>query len=213
MAEALTHPSLAYETQRRHFDNQRLEFLGDAVLQLALTEHIYAMFPEYAEGDLTKLRARLVSKSALYKFAKNIDLGIYVMLGKGEELSGGRDRPSTLADALEALLGAIYLDGGFDAAKEVILKITAEDIIKISEQPDERNPKGKLQEILQAIVPESPVYTVESEEGPDHSKQFSVSVRWRGEKLAEGIGSNKKEAEAQAARNALKTKQWKSISS
>ena len=108
LAEALTHPSLAYEAKRVQFDNQRLEFLGDAVLQLVLTEHIYSMFPEYKEGDLTKFRARLVSKEALFKFAKNIDLGKYVMLGKGEEASGGRSRPSTLADALEALLGAIY---------------------------------------------------------------------------------------------------------
>jgi len=209
LAESLTHPSLAYEAKRPSFDNQRLEFLGDAVLQLVLTEHIYLMFPEFKEGDLTKFRARLVSKGALFKFAKNISLGNYVMLGKGEEASGGRTRPSTLADALEALLGAIYLDGGFEAAKKVILGITADDIIKISEQPDEKNPKGQLQEILQAIVPESPIYNIESESGPDHSKEFLVSVHWCRVKLAEGVGANKKEAEAQAARNALKREVWK----
>lgn len=208
LAEALTHPSLAYEAKRPTFDNQRLEFLGDAVIQLVLTEHIYSMFPEDKEGDLTKFRARLVSKGALFKFAKNIRLGEFVMLGKGEEASGGRTRPSTLADALEALLGAIYLDSGFEAAKEVILKITAEDIIKISEQPDEKNPKGQLQEILQAIVPESPIYSVDSESGPDHDKEFVVSVEWCGDKLADGVGTNKKEAEAQAARNALRKTLW-----
>lgn len=208
LAEALTHPSLAYEAKRPTFDNQRLEFLGDAVIQLVLTEHIYSMFPEEKEGELTKFRARLVSKGALCKFAENISLGKYVMLGKGEESSGGRTRPSTLADAFEALLGAIYLDSGFDAAKEVILRITADGIIKISEQPDEKNPKGQLQEILQAIIPESPVYSVKNESGPDHSKKFEVSVEWRGEKLAEGTGANKKEAEAQAARNALNEKAW-----
>ena len=213
MAEALTHPSLAYETQRPHVDNQRLEFLGDAVLQLALTEHIYKMFPEFNEGELTKLRARLVSRNALFQFAKNIDLGVYMLLGKGEESSGGRQRPSTLADAFEALLGAIYLDSGYDSAKAVILKITADDIEVINEEPDEKNPKGQLQEILQAIVPESPIYSVESESGPDHSKLFKVSVIWRNNQLAEGEGSNKKEAEAQAAKNALKGKSWESVGS
>jgi len=208
LAEALTHPSLAYEAKRTTFDNQRLEFLGDAVIQLVLTEHIYTMFPEDKEGDLTKFRARLVSKGALCKFALNIRLGEFVMLGRGEDASGGRSRPSTLADALEALLGAIYIDGGFDAAKKVILKITAKDIIKISEQPDEKNPKGQLQEILQAIVPESPIYTVDSESGPDHSKEFVVSVEWCGDKLADGLGFSKKEAEAQAARNALSKTVW-----
>ena len=173
LVRAVTHASMSSANRD---DNQRLEFLGDAVLQLVLTEHIYSMFPEYKEGDLTKFRARLVSKEALFKFAKNIDLGKYVMLGKGEEASGGRSRPSTLADALEALLGAIYIDGGFDSAKEVIIRITADDIIKISEQPDEKNPKGQLQEILQAIVPESPVYSVESESGPDHSKNPFGSI-------------------------------------
>lgn len=208
LAEALTHPSLAYETQKPHFDNQRLEFLGDAVLQLVLTEHIYSMFPQYSEGDLTKFRARLVSKTALFKFAKNIHLGEYVMLGKGEEVSGGRERASTLADALEALLGAVYLDGGFEAAKEVIVRITADDIVRISEEPDDKNPKGQLQEVLQAIIPESPVYVIVSETGPDHDKEYGVSVTWCGNKLAVGRGSNKKQAEAEAARAALKGKTW-----
>ncbi len=208
LAESLTHPSLAYETQKPHFDNQRLEFLGDAVLQLVLTSHLYNMFPGLAEGDLTKLRARLVSKEALHKFAKNINLGDYVMLGKGEEKSGGRARASTLADAFEALLGAIYLDSGFAAVEKIILRITRDDITSIVERPDDRNPKGKLQETLQAIVAESPVYNVVSEEGPDHSKQFVVEVSWQGKVVGSGVGSNKKEAEAAAARKALNDALW-----
>lgn len=208
LAEALTHPSLAYETQSPHFDNQRLEFLGDAVLELALTSELYELFPGHTEGNLTKMRARLVSKPALSAFAKSLDLGSYVLLGKGEEKSGGRERPSTLADAFEALLGAIYIDAGFAKAREIILQIIEPSLVDISKEPDKKNPKGRLQEILQAITPESPVYTIVSESGPDHDKQFNVSVSWTGKQLATGSGSNKKEAEANAARNALKAKSW-----
>lgn len=208
LAEALTHPSLAYETQRPHFDNQRLEFLGDAVLQLALTDHLYALFPGFSEGDLTKMRARLVSKEALCRLAAEVKLGDYVLLGRGEEASGGRERASTLADAFEALLGAVYIDGGFDAAREVVLKATRVEVEKISEAPEERNPKGKLQEVLQSIVPESPVYKVVSEQGPDHAKEFLVEVSWCGRILASGKGRNKKQAEAEAATKALEAKSW-----
>jgi len=210
LAEALTHPSLAYETQRPHFDNQRLEFLGDAVLQLALTSHLYQIFPGFTEGDLTKMRARLVSKEALYNLAIGIDLGRFVLLGRGEELSGGRERASTLADAFEALLGAVYLDGGFEAACDVVLKVAKEEVDKISEEPEEKNPKGRLQEALQAILPESPVYKVVSEEGPDHDKYFVVEVHWNNIMLASGKGKNKKQAEAAAAGNAIEVKSWES---
>jgi ribonuclease-3 len=208
LAEALTHPSLAYETQRPHFDNQRLEFLGDAVLQLALTAHLYHLFPGFTEGDLTKMRARLVSKDALHNFASGIDLGEYVLLGRGEEASGGRQRASTLADAFEALLGAVYLDGGFEAARDVVLKVAKEEVDKISEKPEEKNPKGLLQEALQAILPESPVYKVVDEEGPDHDKYFVVEVHWNKTVLASGKGKNKKQAEAAAATGAMETKSW-----
>ncbi|PQJ28731.1 ribonuclease III [Rubritalea profundi] len=208
LAEALTHPSLAYETQRPHFDNQRLEFLGDAVLQLALTAHLYHLFPGFSEGDLTKMRARLVSKEALHHLAIGIDLGGYVLLGRGEEASGGRERASTLADAFEALLGAVYLDGGFEAACDVVLKVAKEEVDKISEKPEEENPKGRLQEALQAILPESPVYKVVNEEGPDHDKYFVVEVHWNNIMLASGKGKNKKQAEAAAAGNAIEVKSW-----
>lgn len=208
LAEALTHPSLAYETQRPHFDNQRLEFLGDAVLQLALTDHLYHLFPGFSEGDLTKLRARLVSKEALHNLSTGINLGEYVLLGRGEEASGGRERASTLADAFEALLGAVYIDGGFEAARDVVLKVAKEEVDKITEKPEEKNPKGLLQEVLQAILPESPIYSVIGEDGPDHDKQFVVEVQWNGKVLAQGKGRNKKQAEADAAAVAMGAKLW-----
>lgn len=208
LAEALTHPSLAYETQRPHFDNQRLEFLGDAVLQLALTAHLYHLFPGFSEGDLTKMRARLVSKEALHNLASGINLGEFVLLGRGEEASGGRERASTLADAFEALLGAVYLDGGFEAARDVVLKVAQDEVDKISEKPEEKNPKGQLQEVLQAILPESPVYKVVNEDGPDHDKHFVVEVHWNGIVLASGKGKNKKQAEAAAATGAIVAETW-----
>ncbi len=211
LAEALTHPSLAYETQRPHFDNQRLEFLGDAVLQLALTAHLYHLFPGFSEGDLTKMRARLVSKEALHNLASGINLGEFVLLGRGEEASGGRERASTLADAFEALLGAVYLDGGFEAARDVVLKVAQEEVDKISEKPEERNPKGQLQEVLQAILPESPVYKVVNEDGPDHDKHFVVEVHWNDIVLASGKGKNKKQAEAAAATGAIEAKSWETV--
>jgi len=146
MAEALTHPSLAYESQKPHFDNQRLEFLGDAVIQLVLTERLYEMFPAFSEGRLTKLRARLVSRDALHQFAIGMGLGNYIMMGKGEESTGGRDRASTLADGFESVMGAVYLDGGFDAVKGVIEKVCWKWIEQVAESPQEKNPKGELQE-------------------------------------------------------------------
>ena len=208
LAEALTHPSLAYESQKPHFDNQRLEFLGDSVVQLVLTEALYEKFPSFSEGRLTKLRARLVSKAGLTEFAKSLDLGLYMMLGKGEQASGGRERPSTLADAFEALVGAIYLDGGLEEVRTVILNITNETLEALALAPEEKNPKGQLQEQLQSVAPESPCYELVSESGPDHDKSFVARVVWRGDVLAEGQGSSKKLAEISAARVAMKRKAW-----
>lgn len=208
LGEALTHPSLAYESRRPHFDNQRLEFLGDAVLQLVLTEELFRMFPEFPEGRLTKLRARLVSRQALAKFAAGLEIGSYVMLGKGEESSGGRKRVSTLADAFEALIGAIYLDAGTEPAREVILTICGEKIDELVVSPEERNPKGELQEALQAISPEAPCYRILGESGPDHRKVFQVEVIWQGRQLGNGRGKSKKEAEARAASDALRARVW-----
>ena len=132
LAEALTHPSLGHEAQRYHFDYQRLEFLGDAVLQLVITEYLFSNFQGEAEGQLTKLRSRLVSRDALRAHAAALDLGHYILMGRGEEASGGRERTSTLADAFEALIGALYLDGGLDVAKNFILTQTRADLAKLA---------------------------------------------------------------------------------
>ncbi len=208
LAEALTHPSLGHEAQRYHFDYQRLEFLGDAVLQLIITEYLFRHFRAEAEGQLTKLRSRLVSREALRTHAAGLDLGRYILMGRGEESSGGRSRTSTLADAFEALIGAIYLDGGLEAAKEFILTQTRGDLAQLAETPVDINPKGQLQELLQSISPRSPVYELVSQSGPEHEKTFVSQVIWEGIVLGQGGGRSKKQAETTAALEAMQLKRW-----
>ena len=205
LEEALTHPSLAYETQRPQFDNQRLEFLGDAVLQLILTHQLYDLFAQFSEGALTKLRSRLVSRQALTAYARRMGLGAHLRMGKGEEASGGRDRNSTLADAFEALVGAIYMDSGYADCREAVLRMLREDLDAVSLEPVEVNPKGQLQELLQAISTASPHYSIVSQEGPDHCKVFEAKVEWGGSCLGLGFGRSKKEAETAAASAALES--------
>jgi len=208
LAEALTHPSLGHETQRFHFDNQRLEFLGDAVLQLVITEYLFRDFSGEAEGQLTKLRSRLVSRETLKMHAATLDLGRYLLMGRGEEASGGRERTSTLADAFEALVGAIYLDGGFDTARNFILTQARDDLEQIAEEPVDINPKGHLQELLQSISPRSPAYELVSQSGPEHEKTFVVQAVWEEIVLGQGSGRSKKLAETAAALEALQLKRW-----
>jgi len=208
LAEALTHPSVGHETQRDHLDNQRLEFLGDAVLQLVITERLFRHFDEEAEGRLTKLRSRLVSRETLKSYASAIDLGSHLMMGRGEASSGGRERTSTLGDAFEALIGAIYLDSGLEEARKFILEQAKEDLAQIAEAPVDINPKGELQELLQSISPTSPSYEVISQSGPEHEKTFVVEARWEGIVLGQGSGRNKKQAETAAAEEALQWKRW-----
>lgn len=209
LTEALTHPSLGHETQQRHFDNQRLEFLGDAVLQLVISEKLYQRFGNFPEGQLTKLRSRLVSRDALKTYALALDLGQYLMMGRGEEASGGRTRTSTLADAIEALIGAVYLDGGLEAARKFVLTQAGEDLARITEEPVDINPKGQLQELLQSISPQSPSYEVLSQTGPEHDKTFVVQAIWEGIVLGKGVGRSKKQAETAAAEEAMRLKPWK----
>jgi ribonuclease III len=208
LAEALTHPSISLERKNYPFDNQRLEFLGDAVIQLVVTEHLYRIFPSYSEGRLTKLRTRIVSRTALRDHAVRLDLGRYLMMGRGEEATGGRDRASTLADAFESVVGAIYLDGGFDAARHFILQETHEEFERIAGAPDEINPKGVLQEILQSISPCTPHYELLSQSGPEHSKRFICRVVWDSKELGRGEGQSKKQAQVAAANSALIQKSW-----
>lgn len=208
LAEALTHPSLGHEAQKYQFDYQRLEFLGDAVLQLVVTEYLFSHFQVEGEGQLTKLRSRLVSRDALKTHAAALNLGHYILMGRGEEASGGRERTSTLADAFEALIGALYLDGGLEDAKNFILTQTRGDLAKLAEEPVDFNPKGDLQELLQSISPHSPIYELVSQSGPEHEKTFVSQVIWEGSVLGQGTGRSKKQAETAAALEALQLKRW-----
>ena len=208
LAEALTHPSISLERKDYPFDNQRLEFLGDAVIQLVITEQIYHLFPDFSEGRLTKLRTRIVSRTALRALAGSLDLGKYLMMGRGEEASGGRDRASTLADAFESVVGAIYLDGGFEVSRQFVLRQAREELDRMQDDPGEVNPKGILQEILQALEPVAPAYEVIESNGPAHSKTFLCRVLWVGSELSRGKGLNKKQAQVAAATDALERREW-----
>jgi ribonuclease-3 len=209
LAEALTHPSLGHETQRHHFDNQRLEFLGDAVLQLIFTEYLFDQFPNLGEGQLTKMRARIVSREGLKVLAERIGVGRYLMMGRGEEASGGRERSSTLSDALEALIGAMYIDSDFVTVRRVVLTEARELLEELEIDPTDTNPKGRLQELLQAISPVSPTYPIIHQSGPEHQKRFVAKIVWEGRELGVGEGRSKKEAETAAARDALARELWR----
>ena len=208
LKEALTHSSLAFEKIDALPDNQRLEFLGDAVLQLVLTNDLFMRFPQFSEGLLTKLRSRLVSTKALEEYAIFINLGNHILLGKGEEKSGGRSRTGILADAFEALIGAIYLDSDFDTAKDFILFCCNDKMSRVVSDPIEKNPKGELQEILQSRSQEAPNYRVISQSGPDHDRSFTTEVFWKNLVLGEGSGKSKKEAESNAAVSAIENRRW-----
>jgi len=211
LAEALTHPSLGHETQRHHFDNQRLEFLGDAVLQLIFTEYLFDHFPQLGEGYLTKIRARLVSRDGLRALAERIDIGKYLMMGRGEEANGGRERASILSDAYEALIGAMYLDSDFVTVRRLVLTDAREVLEELEVDPPDNNPKGRLQEILQAISPQSPSYPIVDQSGPEHEKRFVARIVWDGRELGSGAGRSKKEAETDAARDAMAKQLWKPV--
>lgn len=202
---ALTHPSVAHERGPGTPHNQRLEFLGDAVLQLALTAKLYERFPRLEEGPLTKARSHLVNRRTLAEKGQRLDLGRHLYVSRGEELTGGRERPSALADAYEAVLGAIYLDGGFEAARAFVEAQFQEQFDAIENSPTLDNPKGELQELLQATSAEPPYYQLESVSGPDHDRVFECSVFHQGVELGRGIGKSKKEAESRAAQKALES--------
>jgi ribonuclease-3 len=200
---ALTHPSVAHEQGTSMQTNQRLEFLGDAVLQLVLTRKLYDKFPGFDEGPLTKARAKLVNRRSLAEHGRALDLGAYLILSRGEETHGGRERASALADAYEAVVGAVFMDGGFDAATEFILREFSADLGGLTVIPIMENPKGELQELLQAVSAEAPHYEVVSATGPDHDRVFECIVQHAGVELARGRGKSKKAAESEAALAAL----------
>ena len=199
--QALSHSSYANERKHPGGSNERLEFLGDSVLSIVVSDYLYKNL-NVAEGELTKLRASLVCEKSLHIFARQIHLGDYLMLGKGEENTGGRERPSILADAFEADIAAIYLDGGLEAAAKHILHFMPEDI-KVTQKPVFSDFKTVLQEIVQKNPEEKVEYVLIGEEGPDHNKRFVVEVRLNSQVIGKGKGRSKKEAEQLAAREAL----------
>jgi ribonuclease-3 len=199
---ALTHRSWAFEAGGVP-DNERLEFLGDAVLQVVITDEIYRRFTDAREGRLAKLRAAMVNTNRLADMARSLSLGAAVKLGRGEEQSGGRDKDSILADTLEAVLGAIYLDLGLVAVRDLILRLFRPLVEELSTQHAALDYKTSLQELAAARLSSLPVYEV-SDSGPDHDKVFTAQVMLDGEWLGRGAGRSKKAAEQQAAREAYR---------
>lgn len=199
---ALTHGSYSSEHPGQS-DNQRLEFLGDAVLELVISDYLYRTYPGLSEGELTRLRAAVVCEPSLVRVARELDLGSCLYMGRGEERAGGRDRPSILADAFEALLGAIYLDQGLEAARGTALRFLEPVVRDVLEGRVERDYKTELQEILQEEGQVEIRYHILQEEGPDHSKTFTAAVYFWGQEMGRGRGRSKKEAEQQAACQAL----------
>jgi len=199
---ALQHGSFGHEGRGgRRESYERLELLGDAVLNLVVCDHLYQRYSEAVEGELAKLRARVVSEPYLARIAQRLDLGRYILLGKGEERSGGRGRPALLADVVEAVLGAVYVDSGFGVAHAVATRLL-QDAFEELEQPGE-DYKSALQELLQERERRLPRYRISSVEGPDHAKIFVATVEAGGRVLGEGRGASKKQAEQAAAQAAL----------
>ena len=203
MELALTHPSASHERSEKLANNQRLEFLGDAVLQLIISAELYKRFSNRDEGSLSKARARLVNREALAERATEIQLGKELMLSQGEDRNGGRTRASTLADAFEAVVGAIYLDGGFIRVKKFIHTQFADQFADADSRRHKDNPKGELQEILQGKSAVAPEYRLLEMEGPDHDRSFVCAVRHSGRELGRGSGKSKKNAEMNAAATAI----------
>lgn len=194
---ALTHSSYANEAKAPTKYNERLEFLGDSVLSLVVANYLFRHSTR-PEGELSRMRASLVSEEALFQFAKEIDLGAYLRLGRGEELGGGRERPSVVSDAFEAVIAALYLDGGMEAARNFILPFITEG------KTAEEDYKTKLQEVIQQNPEDKLSYAVTGESGPAHDKRFEVTVLLNGSAMAAGTGRSKKAAEQQAAKAALR---------
>ena len=196
---ALTHSSFANENKLKK-NNERFEFLGDSVLGFVTAEYLFTEFKNRPEGEMTKLRAAVVCEKSLFKFAEQIDLGKYILLGRGEDSTGGRNRPSVVSDAFEAIIAAIYIDGGMEAVKPYILRFIKDAVKRETSFKDN---KSLLQEEIQKVKGNSLAYEEVGEEGPDHDKTFVFRVKLNGEIIGKGKGKSKKEAEQNAAGNAL----------
>lgn len=201
--EALSHSSYANEYKKGRHSNERLEFLGDSVLSIIISEHLFNHFKHLPEGDLTKIRASLVCEKALYEFSKQISLGQYILLGRGEENTGGRTRPSIVSDAFEAVIAAVFLDGGMEAAREYVLGFIPKDLDK-STANNLQDYKTILQEIIQRNPEEKVEYVLKGQTGPDHDRHFIVEVCLNSNVIGHGEGHSKKQAEQQAAKEALR---------
>jgi ribonuclease-3 len=204
LKRALTHPSVYNKANKKVINNQRLEFLGDSVLELIVNEYIYNKFDSFSEGELSKIKSIIVSKPTLAKWANHISLGEYVLLGKGEDLTGGRNKPSILADCFEAILGAVYIDSDFKKSKKVVLPFLKDEIKLIKKNKYKEDYKTLLQEISQKKMKCLPKYILIKEKGADHKKIFYVEVRLKEISYGSGFGDSKKEAEQNAAENAFK---------
>ncbi|MBP3626960.1 MAG: ribonuclease III [Clostridia bacterium] len=202
LKNALTHSSYANEVRAYYGSNERLEFLGDSILSIIVSEYIYKQFPKMPEGELTRLRASLVCEKSLCSFARELELGKYLLLGKGEAHNGGRERDSILADAFEAVLAAIYLDAGMEKAREHVMNFVLREI---NDKNDDgfKDYKTVLQEIIQQNPEESVTYILTGEEGPAHDKKFTVEVHLNSNVIGCGEGHSKKQAEQMAAKQAL----------
>jgi ribonuclease-3 len=200
LVRCLTH--ISYERRKQGGHNEVLEYLGDAVLDLAVSDLLIERYPKKTEGDLSRMRAALVNSSALAEKAIMLDLGALLRLGKGEERSGGRTKPSILAGAFEALLGAVYQDGGYDAARRIVQRYFASDLAGNS--LGQHDYKTRLQEISQMLFHEPPSYRLISESGPDHDKYFITEIAIGGKALGRGQGKSKKQSEQEAAKRALR---------
>lgn len=203
LEQALTHPSCAGDCPGPLPDNQRLEFLGDAVLQLVVSLDLFQANPDMPEGELTRARAAMVNARHLARVADRVNLGDVVRLGRSEEVSGGRRRQSTRADALEAVLGAVYLDGGFDAAQRVIRRLLEDDLSAPEDILVDDNPKGALQEYTQRHLRLAPEYEIISVSGPEHAPSYEVCVRIGDSVTCHGSGGSRREAEKEAAAAAI----------
>ena len=204
LVQAFQHSSYVNEqTDSNLRDNERFELLGDAVLDLAITHILMELFEDSNEGDLSKYRAAVVNEDGLYRVAKELALGDYLLLGKGEEMTSGREKPSILADTMEAVLGALYLDAGFDKTKEIIHSLFLPLLNRIDAGKPSNDYKSQIQEYTQEIYKVRPEYILVEESGPPHDKAFRVALVLQGETIAEGEGKSKKEAEQEAAGKAF----------
>ena len=202
LENALTHSSYANENRERHLpDNERLEFLGDSILGFVVAEYLYRNFPDKPEGELTRIRADLVCERNLAEAAATVELGSYLLLGHGEEQGGGRKRDSIVSDAMESVIAASFMDGGFAAAKEIIDRLILSNIPK--GRPRNFDYKTAFQELVQRKKDQQIHYELTSESGPDHDKHFEVEVLLNGKAVGHGVGSSKKRAEQAAAEAAI----------